>query len=332
MKRWWMIVALSCAGCSHQTGITLSGDMASAPRDASMLGDAQASPDAASSTRMETSHVTASLRGVWGSSATNVYVVGASGTILHSSGDGNWTAQTSGTTQDLYDVWGSGPNDLYAVGNVLLHSTGDGTWQTQTGPSALMGVWGSSATDVYVAGAFGVSHSTGNGTWTNQTQAEPWGGYFHVRGSTAGNVYALGGLINLGSSSAPGGGVATFAASMWSWRQLSPGDEMKDIAFTATGEFIVGLSGQIWARGGDSGTWTQQTAPGLSDLQAIWADGNGKLYAVSQTDGNIITSSGNGSWSVAVALGVYDLWGIWGSGPDDIYVVGDNGAIIHLSP
>ena len=101
----------------------------------------------------------------------------------------------------------------------------------------------------------------------------------------------------------------------WSWTKLQAGDEMKDIAFTASGEFIVGLSGQIWARSGDSGSWTQQTPPGFSGVPAIWADSDGKLYAVSQTDGNVISSSGNGAWSVAASLGVFNLWGIWGERP-----------------
>jgi hypothetical protein len=184
---------------------------------------------------------------------------------------------------------------------------------------------------VYVAGSFGVSHSAGDGQWTAQTQAEQWGGYFHVRGSGSGDVYALGGLINLASNSAPGGGVATLSAGQWSWTQLSPGDEMKDIAFTSRGEFIVGLSGQIWARSGDSGAWTQQQSPSLGDIQGIWADDNGQLYAVAQTDGAVITSSGDGNWTVQASLGVYDLWGIGGSG-SQVYVVGDNGSIIHFMP
>ena len=175
-----------------------------------------------------------------------------------------------------------------------------------------------------------ISHSTGDGQWTAENQAEPWGGYFHVRGSSAGDVYTVGGLINLSNPSAPGCGVATLSNGNWTWTQLSLGDEMKDIVFTSRGAFIVGLSGQIWARSGTSGTWTQQTSPTAGDIQAVWADSDGELYALGQTDSSVLISSGDGNWTVQASLAAFDLWGIWGSGPQDIYIVGDAGKIIHF--
>ncbi len=276
----------------------------------------------------EPSTVTTGLRGVWGSSASDVYVVGGQGTILHSRGDGVWTQQTSGTTKDLNAIWGSSPTDVYAAGDVLLHSSGDGNWQAQTAPSALMGVWGSAANDVYIAGIFGISHSTGDGNWSAQSQAEPWGGYFHVRGTSATDVYAVGGFINL-NNPADGGGVAHLSGGQWSWNMLSPPDEMKDIVFTARGAFIVGLSGQIWAKDNAGGAWTQQTSPVPWDLQGIWADEAGELYAVGGS-GTVLTSAGDGSWSAQAALFVLDLWGVWGASAHDIYAVGDEGQIFHF--
>ena len=40
------------------------------------------------------------LDGVWGSSATDVFAVGDSGTILHYNGSA-WSAMSSGTTNEL---------------------------------------------------------------------------------------------------------------------------------------------------------------------------------------------------------------------------------------
>jgi hypothetical protein len=61
----------------------------------------------------QSSGITQTLNGVWGSGATDVFAVGAGGTILHSSdGGATGTLQASGTTQTLNGVWGSGPNDV----------------------------------------------------------------------------------------------------------------------------------------------------------------------------------------------------------------------------
>ncbi len=329
MHRLW--IALMLTGCTHATLQPGNGhDMAQAgaqdmdlPADGGVVDMTQ--PPA---WQPQPSATTQSLRGVWGSSATDVYVVGLQGTILHSRGDGVWTAQTSGTTKDLNAIWGSGPHDLYAAGDVLLHSTGDGTWTPQTAPSGLMGVWGSAANDLYVAGVFGISHSTGDGTWTALSQPEPWGGYFHARGTSATDVYAVGGFINLNDPS-KGGGVAHLANGQWSWTRLSPPDEMKDIAFTSAGAFIVGLSGQIWAQPSGGSTFTQQTSPVPWDLQAVWADDAGTLWAVGGS-GSVLRSSGDGHWTSEASLCALDLWGVWGSGAHDVYAVGDNGQIFHF--
>lgn len=84
-----------------------------------------------------------------------------------------WTAQTSDSTNTLFDVWGSSASDVYVAGNFsILHSAGDGTWTAQAGPNiGLYGVWGTSATDVYACGNLlngdaAIVHSTGDGTWT----------------------------------------------------------------------------------------------------------------------------------------------------------------------
>src|SRR5215468_11175954 len=55
------------------------------------------------------------FHGVWGTSATNVWVVGASGMILHWNGTG-WAEVDSGTTGDLRSISGTSVSDAWAVG------------------------------------------------------------------------------------------------------------------------------------------------------------------------------------------------------------------------
>src|SRR5262245_17455152 len=61
----------------------------------------------------EPSGTSQDLLGIWGSSASDIYVVGRAGTILHSTGDGHWSAQASGVTSDISAIWGSSATDLY---------------------------------------------------------------------------------------------------------------------------------------------------------------------------------------------------------------------------
>ena len=60
---------------------------------------------------------TKTLKGIWGSSAVDVYAVGEGGTILHTTDSGlNWSYQVSSTTMNINAVWGSSAADVYAVG------------------------------------------------------------------------------------------------------------------------------------------------------------------------------------------------------------------------
>jgi hypothetical protein len=96
------------------------------------------------------------LHGIWGSSATDVYAVGLSGTILHYDGT-SWTAEQSGTSNDLYGVWGSSATNVYAVGNsgTILHYDGT-SWSLKSSGTNynLRSVWGSSSTDVFAVGDY----------------------------------------------------------------------------------------------------------------------------------------------------------------------------------
>ncbi len=59
------------------------------------------------------------LNGIWGASASELYIVGDYRTILHYDG-ASWTPQDSGTSAHLYGVWGLGPSEVWTVG---LHGT-----------------------------------------------------------------------------------------------------------------------------------------------------------------------------------------------------------------
>lgn len=56
-------------------------------------------------------------RNVWGTSATNVYAIGESSTILRSHGDEVWVPEPFGGAVSLYGIHGSSASDVWIVGN-----------------------------------------------------------------------------------------------------------------------------------------------------------------------------------------------------------------------
>jgi len=52
---------------------------------------------------------------VWGTSAENIFVVGARGVILRYDGE-EWAQTPTGTAEDFVSLWGTGPDDIVAVG------------------------------------------------------------------------------------------------------------------------------------------------------------------------------------------------------------------------
>jgi cysteine-rich repeat protein len=110
------------------------------------------------------------LQAITGTSATDMFAVGAAGTIVHFDGV-SWSAQTSNTTAFLRAVWAAAPDDVYAVGDAgtVVHYDGS-TWSVEDPGTKLdlRAVAGSSGGDVFVLGAqAGLLHRDGTtGYWS----------------------------------------------------------------------------------------------------------------------------------------------------------------------
>lgn len=234
-------------------------------------------------------HDTYYLRGIWGSSATDIYAVGENGLILHSTGDGTWTTQGLAVFQ-LNDVWGSSATDIYAVGEdgAIYHSAGDGVWYLEDSHASaeLRSVWGSGAGDVYVGGHGGlILHSNGDGNWLVQTTSVT-ADIDSIWGSGATNIYAA--------------------------------------------------ARQVLHSSGD-GTWTAESATPDQFFHGLWGSDATDVFAVSiyqPAPGyfGIYHAVGDGSWT-PLTTGVgssVSLFRVWGSGPaDDVYAVGNDGLLIR---
>ncbi len=93
--------------------------------------------------------------------------------LAHAIAPNWWSSMTSGTTAGLIGVWGSSANDVFAVGGsrgTVLHYNGT-AWSAMTTSttSILDDVWGSSSTDVYAVGQFGSIEHYNGAVWSSVT-------------------------------------------------------------------------------------------------------------------------------------------------------------------
>ena len=135
------------------------------------------------------------LQGVWSDGPTNAWTVGNASTVLRWNGT-QWTVVSDQNrpvaTADNYNgVWGVG-TDVWAVGDgTILHCRSAVCSNEASGAAALLGVWGSSATNVFAVGDAGRILRYNGTSWsamqspTNRTLAR-------VSGSGPNDVWALG--------------------------------------------------------------------------------------------------------------------------------------------
>lgn len=79
-----------------------------------------------------------SLFGIWGTSATNAWAVGAHGKILHFDGT-QWTSVATPTSFRLSRVWGSSATDVWAVGDTALVHYDGTSWKVPASAVDLLG-------------------------------------------------------------------------------------------------------------------------------------------------------------------------------------------------
>lgn len=183
------------------------------------------------------------LRGVWGSSASNVFAVGDSGVVLRFNGT-SWTRMTTGTTAQLNDVWGSGASDVYAVTATGRLMRFNGTsWSFVSGvqaPGALRAVWGSASNNVYAVGDGGIMYRYNGSSWS-RIRLPTREVLYAVWGSGASNVYAAGG----------GGALYRYTGTAWVPEKAHNGNSLiQGFWGTSTGTdlFAAGAGGAVWKR------------------------------------------------------------------------------------
>jgi hypothetical protein len=144
---------------------------------------------------------------VWGTSASNVYVVGQRGVVLHFDG-ATWSEELVGASDDLVSIWGSDPNHIVAVGgrgNGIVSAWNGSTWRTvSVAPTpGLNGVWMRAPNVAHVVGEYGTLADFDLETMTleNATSESTALDFHSIFADENGHAYAVGG--NLAEANPP---------------------------------------------------------------------------------------------------------------------------------
>lgn len=125
----------------------------------------------------QSASVTPRLQDVFGCTDGAVYAAGEDGALLASSGDSIWQAMASGTAETLRGLWGSSTSNLYAVGDYGTIRRYDGSaWQIEASATSqdLFSIWGLSPHSIYAVGRGGIVLHYEDDATDNSTPACPF--------------------------------------------------------------------------------------------------------------------------------------------------------------
>ncbi|MCB9680429.1 MAG: hypothetical protein H6733_03080 [Alphaproteobacteria bacterium] len=233
---------------------------------------------------------------VYGFAPDDVFAVGRDGAALHYDGSA-WTVLDPGTDEDLWGVWGSSPTDVWVVGGattdtdaspVLLHYDGAAftpytldAADNPAGANALFKVWGLGGT-VFAVGAKGLIVQWDGSAW-HRTDAGATDDFVSLWGTASDHVVAVG-----GRSIAQ---VATWDGTAWTTTNPTRPDGsglpivgLNAVTMADAGTAIVGgLQGWVGTFDPTDGTWVDEGYQAAVTVHATWDDGAGTTWAVGGT-------------------------------------------------
>lgn len=296
---------------------------------------------------------------VWGSSPTDIYAVGVSGTVIHNDGS-IWKPVDFGSNQGPWDIQGlfGFGKDVTAVGagGLILKLASDGTVTQEPSQNngTLLAAWGNSPTDMYAVGQAGtILHNQGSG-WVK----EPVGTAADIQsvfgvGSFEVMAVGLGGTVLRridGLWQAEDAGVTFDLYDGWAsgtkniWvvgdqgtvlRNEGNGWTTVDPGVLAAFRTIWGASAtDIWIAGGggkiarfDGTQWADLSTADENDWFSIWAIKD--LAIVAGDKGVILQKKGTGEWTeMRNPFAPAPITSLWGDGAKNVYAAG-NGFVLH---
>lgn len=220
---------------------------------------------------------------VHGTSASDVWLVGERGRIVHWDGT-RFEERPSGTTATLFGVWAAAPNDAWAVGgtpdapaspnDVVLHWDG-ATWKPETLPqtnkSALFKVWGANANDLWIVGENAIMWHRKDGTWKREAEGVAKGRLTTIHGCSPTEIVAVGGRDLL-----------EYDGNTWKRSALPLVNDVNGVACangkTDHGRFVIVGGGSLKLRRVGAEWVDDFGSEPFQDLHGAWADENGDFW------------------------------------------------------
>jgi hypothetical protein len=295
----------------------------------------------------------AALLSVSGSSARDVWLVGADDgagpLVLH--GDGaSWQREDTGVRADLWWVHATPDGLVYAAGSagtVLEYRAGVWTRLDTPGSSehTVFGIWAAPSGELYAVGLAGGSRGFlwhhASGVWSelplpedlplDERGAPP--GLFKVWGASGSDVWVVGDRGSVLRGNAFDG-----------FRRLVSGSTEERL-FTVHGAgnrvAMVGGSANGWALEPDAERLVDISPPGAAPLQGVCWSERGALWAVGVGGSVYVRDAGSVEWrDVFTAQPVQSLHAVWVDPGGGVWAVGgsvltpelDRGLALHLAP
>ncbi|MFC1926211.1 WD40/YVTN/BNR-like repeat-containing protein [Chloroflexota bacterium] len=235
--------------------------------------------------------------------------------------NGIWMTISSDTSELFQDIWGSSSTDVFAVGEwgVIVHYDGNDWTPMASGEDYhdLYGVWGSSSTDVFAVGTGGTILHYDGSAWSEMTSGTSAGRY-GVWGSSATDVFAVG----------DDGVIVHYDGSAWSKMTSGTLDDLWGVwGSSATDVFAVGDLGTILHY--DGSAWSEMTSGTTEWLFGVWGSSATDVFAVGKY-GTILHYDGS-AWSEMTSGTSASLYGVWGSSSTNVFAVGAGGTIRHYN-
>ena len=235
-----------------------------------------------------------SLNGLWGSSKTDVFVVGGNVffpcVILHYDGSA-WTEMESESAENPKGVWGSSGTDVFTVGynGTILHYDGSVWSPMESGTTEhLNGVWGSSGTDVFTVGYNGTILHYDGSVWSPMDGGTAkW--LNGVWGSSMTDVFVVGSI----------GTILHYDGSTWSDMGQDTKDEYNSVwGSSGTDVFVSGNYGSILNYNGSA--WSFMRPEGSDDNAVVDMEFHNQnsnvLYAASFGAGVYLSPNQTEEW------------------------------------
>ena len=256
------------------------------------------------------------VSGIWGTSASDVWLAAAdaTGNIVHFDGVSIRSVPTATTSAGLFIVSGTGPNDVWAVGLGAEVEHFDGSsWTSES--HLLWFPWTIaplSPTTALVGGDFGRLSERRGGTWINHN---PIGDHaFEEAYESGGRIWVVGSTE---------GATGYFDGASWSLLPEASGEHHAIHGFAPNDIWIAGAEVLHF----DGTSWSRSSL-GTLIVRAIWGAVPDDVWAVGGA-GAIRRWQGSG-WATVASPATGALRAVMGSAADDVWAVSERGEVIHF--